>query len=77
MGFAKHLAVIYGRCAASAPSGDVVSIHLFKFIYASPIVVVSEVSWLNHYAFIDMAGLVIGHLCVWIISVIINRRVAS
>lgn len=26
VGFAKHLAVIYGHCAASAPSGDVVSI---------------------------------------------------
>ena len=33
--------------------------------------------WLNHYAFPDMAGLVIGYLNVWIIPVIKNRRVAS
>ena len=35
------------------------------------------VALLNHYAFPDMAGLVIGYLNVWIIPVIKNRRVAS
>lgn len=42
VGFAKHLAVIDGCCASSAPSCDMVCVHLFQFIYTSPIVVSSK-----------------------------------
>ena len=35
VGFAKHLAVIYGCRAASTPCGDMVGIHFLQFIYAS------------------------------------------
>ena len=42
MGFAEHLAVLYGGLAAFAPGGDVVGVHFGEFLDAGAVGVVAD-----------------------------------